>query len=174
MRAEDVVLDEDLRPRFRMATPWGVADVHLALHGIQQVPNALAASAAALWCGSPFDGVVDALGCGRIAAAHGAAADPDGPVLLVDCYNANPASTEAALRSMAALPAGRKVALLGLMAELGSETGAEHQRVASWPRSSESMWSATRPRSTAPTQVAGTDDAVDLLLLALARAMQRS
>ena len=55
---------------------------------------------------------------------------PDGPVLVVDCYNANPASTEAALRSLAALGAGRKLALLGLMAELGAETEAEHRRVA--------------------------------------------
>ena len=55
---------------------------------------------------------------------------PNGPVLIVDCYNANPASTEAALRSLAALQAERKVALLGLMAELGTETEAEHQRVA--------------------------------------------
>ena len=55
---------------------------------------------------------------------------PGGPVLVVDCYNANPASTEAALRSLAALPAGRKLALLGLMAELGAETEAEHRRIA--------------------------------------------
>ena len=55
---------------------------------------------------------------------------PGGPVLVVDCYNANPASTEAALRSLAALGGGRKLALLGLMAELGAETGPEHRRVA--------------------------------------------
>ena len=94
-------------------------------------PNALAAAAAALWCGVPFEGVVAAL-----ATATGSPLRmevrrmPDGPTLVVDCYNANPASTEAALRSMAALPDGRKLALLGLMAELGSETEAEHRRVA--------------------------------------------
>ena len=131
VRAEHIVLDEDLRPRFRLATPWGAGEVRLALHGVQQVPNALAAAAAALWCGVPFDGVVAAL-----ATATGSPLRmevrrvPGGPVLVVDCYNANPASTEAALRSMAALPAGRKLALLGLMAELGTETEAEHQRAA--------------------------------------------
>ena len=56
---------------------------------------------------------------------------PNGPVLVVDCYNANPASTEAALRSLAAVAAtGRRLALLGLMAELGKETVAEHRRTA--------------------------------------------
>ena len=56
---------------------------------------------------------------------------PGGPTLLVDCYNANPASAEAALRSLAALPATRRVALLGVMAELGADTASEHRRIAS-------------------------------------------
>jgi UDP-N-acetylmuramoyl-tripeptide--D-alanyl-D-alanine ligase len=101
------------------------------LHGIQQVPNALAAAAAALWCGVSLEDVVSAL-----ATATGSPLRmevhrvPDGPVLLVDCYNANPASTESALRSMGTLPAARQLALLGLMAELGAETEAEHRRIA--------------------------------------------
>ena len=131
VRAADVVLDGELHPRFRISTPWGTGEVRLALHGLQQVPNALAAAAAALWCGVPFDDVVVALagvtGSPLRMEVHHA---PGGPVLVVDCYNANPASTEAALRSLAALGAGRKLALLGLMAELGAETGAEHDRMA--------------------------------------------
>ena len=56
--------------------------------------------------------------------------DPGAPVLVVDCYNANPASVDAALRTLATVPAARKLALLGLMAELGAETEVEHRRVA--------------------------------------------
>ena len=123
-------LDGELRPRFRLSTPWGSGEVRLALHGEQQVPNALAAAGAALWCGVPLDDVTAALeavtGSPLRMEVHHA---PGGPVLVVDCYNANPASTEAALRSLAALGAGRKLALLGLMAELGAETEAEHRRV---------------------------------------------
>ena len=109
VRAEEVVLDDDLRPRFRLVTPWGTGEVRLALHGVQQVPNALAAAAAALWCGVPFDLVVHALSevTGsplRMEVRH----PPNGPVVIVDCYNANPASTEAALRSLAALGAGEE------------------------------------------------------------------
>jgi UDP-N-acetylmuramoyl-tripeptide--D-alanyl-D-alanine ligase len=131
VRAEGIVLDDDLRPRFQMATPWGDAEVRLALHGTQQVSNALAATAAALWCGASFDGVVDAL-----CTATGSPLRMEvrrmtnGPVLIVDCYNANPASTEAALRALAELPDGRKLALLGLMAELGPDTESEHRRAA--------------------------------------------
>ena len=61
VRAERVILDDDLRPRFTLSSPWGAGEVRLAVHGIQQVPNALAAAAAALWCGSPLEGIVDAL-----------------------------------------------------------------------------------------------------------------
>jgi UDP-N-acetylmuramoyl-tripeptide--D-alanyl-D-alanine ligase len=131
VRAERIVLDEDLRARFQFSTPWGTGEVQLALHGIQQVPNALAAGATALWCGVSFDAVVAALGSATGSPLRMEVRRvPDGPVLVVDCYNANPASTEAALRSMAALPGGRKLALLGLMAELGPDTEAEHRRVA--------------------------------------------
>ena len=55
---------------------------------------------------------------------------PGGPVLVVDCFNAIPASAEAAVRSLAALPGERKLAVLGLMAELGDRSEAEHRRIA--------------------------------------------
>ena len=53
-----------------------------------------------------------------------------GPVLVVDCFNAIPASAEAALCSLAALPGERKLAVLGLMAELGDQSESEHRRIA--------------------------------------------
>ena len=164
VRAENVTLDDDLRPRFRLSTPWGTGEVRLALHGIQQVPNALAAAAAALWCGVPFDGVVAAL-----ATATGSPLRmevrrvPGGPVLVVDCYNANPASTEAALRSMAVLPAKRKVALLGLMAELGSETEPEHRRAAQLADELGIEVVGYQTALYGPAQVTAPDDAVALL-----------
>jgi UDP-N-acetylmuramoyl-tripeptide--D-alanyl-D-alanine ligase len=138
VRAEDVMLDEDLRPRFRLVTPSRVGDVRLSLAGAQQVSNALAAAAAALWCGVGFDEVVAALGSVEAPAlrmeVRRAPGPGDGggrgPALIVDCYNANPASTEAALRALASLAADRRVALLGLMAELGAVTAGEHRRLA--------------------------------------------
>ena len=165
VRAERVVLDDDLRPRFQLSTPWGTGEVRLAVHGMQQVPNALAAAAAALWSGVPFDGVVTALATAtgsplRMEVRH----VPGGPVLVVDCYNANPASTEAALRSLASLPSGRKLAVLGLMAELGSETEAEHRRAA---RLADELGIEVVGYQTAlygPAQVSTVDDAVALLL----------
>ena len=47
--------------------------------------------------------------------------------VIDDCYTANPDSTAAALRSMATLPAGRRVAILGNMGELGPDAAALHR-----------------------------------------------
>ena len=132
IRAEGIELDSDLRPRFTLVSPWGKGEVRLALHGVHQVPNALAAAATALWCEVPFGRVAEALSASTGSALRMEVRRlPRGPALIVDCYNANPASTEAALRALTALEGQRKVALLGLMAELGAETEAEHGRLAS-------------------------------------------
>jgi UDP-N-acetylmuramoyl-tripeptide--D-alanyl-D-alanine ligase len=131
VRAEEVTLDDELQPSFRLVTPWGKGDVRLSLHGQQQVPNALAAAAAALWCGIPLEAVAASLEMVAAPPLRMELRRPqDGPALLVDCYNANPTSTEAALRSLAALPAARRVAILGLMAELGVDTEDEHRAAA--------------------------------------------
>ena len=53
-----------------------------------------------------------------------------GARILDDTYNANPMSVAAALRSLAALPADRRIAVLGAMAELGDESQLEHERMA--------------------------------------------
>jgi UDP-N-acetylmuramoyl-tripeptide--D-alanyl-D-alanine ligase len=130
VRADDVTLDRDLRARFRLSSPWGQTEVRLAVHGVQQVANALAAATVALWCGVQIDTVAAALSTSegsplRMEVHH----VPSGPVLVVDCYNANPASVEAALRSLAVLPGKRKLAVLGLMAELGDHSESEHRRI---------------------------------------------
>ncbi len=164
VRAEDVVLDESLRPAFRLVTPWGARDVRLALHGLQQVPNALAAATVALWCGVPLDRVLSALsGATGPPLRMEVRRVPGGPVLVVDCYNANPASTEAALRSLATLPARRKVALLGVMAELGAQAEAEHRRVATLAEGLGIEVVGSETLYYGPVHVDGPDAAVDLL-----------
>jgi UDP-N-acetylmuramoyl-tripeptide--D-alanyl-D-alanine ligase len=51
--------------------------------------------------------------------------------VINDAYNANPTSTTAALRALADLPADRRVAVLGVMAELGDDEAAGHLEAAS-------------------------------------------
>jgi UDP-N-acetylmuramoyl-tripeptide--D-alanyl-D-alanine ligase len=54
----------------------------------------------------------------------------DGVTVVDDSYNANPASTEVALRALAAIgPGRRRVAVLGYLAELGEHERAGHEQV---------------------------------------------
>jgi UDP-N-acetylmuramoyl-tripeptide--D-alanyl-D-alanine ligase len=60
---------------------------------------------------------------------------PGGIELVNDCYNANPISMRAALESLAAMPAtGRRVAVLGGMAELGPDEGEYHREIGALAR----------------------------------------
>ena len=132
VRARDVVLDDDLRASFRLESPWGRTEVRLSVHGAHMVPNALAAAAVGLVLDMSLADVAAGLAEGDASPwrmALGTA--PSGLRVLNDAYNANPVSTAAALDSLAALPvAGRRVAVLGLMAELGDRAADEHLAIA--------------------------------------------
>jgi UDP-N-acetylmuramoyl-tripeptide--D-alanyl-D-alanine ligase len=131
VRAVDVVLDEALRGRFRLVSPWGETEVALAVRGRHQVDNALAAGAAALVCGLSLEDVATGLAAGALSPWRmELATTPSGAVVLNDAYNANPTSVTAALESLAALPARRRIAVFGVMAELGADADAAHVAVA--------------------------------------------
>jgi UDP-N-acetylmuramoyl-tripeptide--D-alanyl-D-alanine ligase len=123
VRAAVVSLDDELRPTVRVESPWGTGTTTLSVRGEHQAVNAAAAVATAVCAGVGFEAVLTGL-----ATAEGSRGraelwrTPTGLRVLDDSYNANPASMEAALRSLARVDADRRVAVLGEMAELG-ETG---------------------------------------------------
>jgi UDP-N-acetylmuramoyl-tripeptide--D-alanyl-D-alanine ligase len=129
--AEGVSVDDDLRASFVLHSPWGTVEVRLGLRGAHQVGNALAAAGAAGAAGASLAHIAEGL-----ARAAGSAwrmelsTAPSGARILNDAYNANPASASAALRALARLPAARRVAVLGVMAELGATSADEHAAVA--------------------------------------------
>lgn len=49
--------------------------------------------------------------------------------IILDAYNANPSSMEAALRNFSSLPVKDKVICIGDMAELGDDTDKEHKKI---------------------------------------------
>lgn len=51
----------------------------------------------------------------------------NGATILLDAYNANPSSMQPALQSLCAMPATRRIAILGDMLELGDESQKEHE-----------------------------------------------
>ena len=103
----------------------------LSLHGAHQVVNGTLAAAVALAHGVPFDAMIAGLaavepGGGRMEMIHSAS----GVLVLDDVYNASPASMAAALQALASVRAdGRRVAVLGEMRELGSQSDHEHAAV---------------------------------------------
>ncbi len=129
--AEEVTLDDELRPRFRLGSPWGRAEVRLEARGAHQVGNSLAALAVAVLSGVPLDIAVAGLAAGSVSPLRmEVLRTPAGARVINDSYNANPASVAAALRALVALPGDRRVAVLGQMAELGATGPAEHRSIA--------------------------------------------
>ncbi len=130
VRVMGLRLDEVLRPSFRLATPWGAADVHLSVRGAHMAENAAAAAAAALAAGASLESIVAGLAGaepleGRMRVLH----PSSGAAVIDDSYNANPTSMVAALRALAGMPATRRVAVLGSMAELGTTHDEGHRAV---------------------------------------------
>lgn len=104
--------------------------VRIPLPGRHQVWNALAAATAAFDLGVDGDAIAAALARVQVPGRRMRREDRGGVVILDDCYNANPASMDAALRTLASLPAsGRRVAALGDMLELGPAGPELHREV---------------------------------------------
>jgi UDP-N-acetylmuramoyl-tripeptide--D-alanyl-D-alanine ligase len=129
--ASRVTLDRELRPSFVLQSSWGSGTVHLAVRGAHHVVNASLAAAVALVRGVPFDAV--AAGLAAVTPAPGrmdVRRTSSGTLVIDDAYNANPASMAAALRALERVgAAGRTIAVVGDMLELGDATAAEHARV---------------------------------------------
>jgi UDP-N-acetylmuramoyl-tripeptide--D-alanyl-D-alanine ligase len=125
--AEDVAVGGE-GSRFRLKTPAGQASVALPVPGPHQVVNFLAAAAIAFAIGvAPADCAV-AAGELRAAPHRGERRQhASGALLFDDAYNANPSSVRAALETLAALPARRRIAVLGDMLELGGEEARWHR-----------------------------------------------
>ena len=131
VRAERIEVDAELRPSFLLRSPWGSGQVRLSVRGVHNVGNALAAASVGLSEGLSVEEVAEGLGrSSQSPWRMDLRRAPSGAIVLNDAYNAGPASTAAALRSLASLEARRHVAVLGLMAELGEDAPQEHRRIA--------------------------------------------
>ena len=133
VRARLVTLDDQLRPSFRLESPWGREEVKLNARGAHMVSNALAASAVGLFLGLTLNELSENLSQVQLSPWRmEIKTTSSGFVVINDTYNANPVSMTAALDSLAELPGnGRRVAVLGLMAELGGYTKEAHALIAS-------------------------------------------
>jgi UDP-N-acetylmuramoyl-tripeptide--D-alanyl-D-alanine ligase len=125
-RIEHIELDEDLHPSFSLRG----RRVTVPLHGEHHAINAAFALAIAH---RVFDVDLDA-GAAALRDVRPARwrleihTTAGGVRVLNDAYNANPASMEAAVRALAGVAtAGRRIAVLGDMRELGVHSDAAHE-----------------------------------------------
>jgi UDP-N-acetylmuramoyl-tripeptide--D-alanyl-D-alanine ligase len=122
---------DDRRMRIAVRTPSGEFSSALPVTGEHHLMNALAATATAYVLGMRPEELAE--GFRAFAPVRGrfhSVALRGGGLLLDDTYNANPASTEAALRSLRLLHGTRRcVAVLGDMLELGEVSPASHFRI---------------------------------------------
>jgi UDP-N-acetylmuramoyl-tripeptide--D-alanyl-D-alanine ligase len=128
-RAVDVADRGLLGSRFRLVLPDGEAPVELAVAGLHQVENLLAAATAAFALGVPVDDIAARAGELRAPAHRGRILDIAGGVTVVDdSYNASPLAVRRMLELLGHA-AGRRVAVLGEMYELGELAVEAHRQV---------------------------------------------
>jgi len=119
-------------------TPAGRRLFHFPFAEEHNLTNALAAIAAGVALDAPLAAMADRaanIGFSRFRGERLELAD--GIVLVNDCYNANPVSMRAALDHLATIGEGRRIAVLGEMAELGPGAPSFHAGVGEHARAHE-------------------------------------
>jgi UDP-N-acetylmuramoyl-tripeptide--D-alanyl-D-alanine ligase len=132
VRAADLELHGGF-PAFDLVTPEAREHVELQMLGMHQVPNALAAAAAAYAVGISTSDIAASLSTHQSSSRwRMELSEIDGITLINDTYNASPESVEAALRTLSLLTqerGGNSWALLGRMHELGNESEYMHREI---------------------------------------------
>lgn len=104
--------------------------VNTNLIGSYNADNVMAALAVGTYFGVPMEDAIAAIESYVPSNNRSQMMRTGRNTLIVDAYNANPTSMEAALKNFANVQADHKVALLGDMLELGADSSSEHQRIA--------------------------------------------
>jgi len=123
-----------LSSEMRLRTPQGEADATLAIPGVHNVRNALAAAACAFAMDIPLPGIAAGLTAfrpyiGRLQVKHA----KSGATVIDDSYNANPDSVRAAIDVLASCP-GPTALVLGDMGEVGEQGPQFHREVGAYAR----------------------------------------
>jgi UDP-N-acetylmuramyl pentapeptide synthase len=130
--AEDISVNQAGMVSFRLCSTDGTEDVTLNFTGKHNVINAIAAAAVGLHFGLSLRQIRE--GLQRLAPAPGwkrlEVVDSCGIRILNDTYNANSDSMRRAIDALCDMPcAGKRVAVLGDMLELGVAGEVEHEAI---------------------------------------------
>lgn len=125
---------QPLSSSIRITCPAGEAEATLAIPGLHNVSNALAAAACAHAAGIEAAAIAAGLSAfrpyaGRLQVKHAG----NGVTVIDDSYNANPDSVRAAIDVLTAAP-GHTVLVLGDMGEVGDEGPDFHSEIGRYAR----------------------------------------
>ncbi|HMS84923.1 MAG TPA: UDP-N-acetylmuramoyl-tripeptide--D-alanyl-D-alanine ligase [Nitrospira sp.] len=132
VRALNVTSDGRNGTMFRLVLPQSRrhTNVHIRVQGEHNVVNALAAAAIGTTLGLSGASIAQGLSKFRPAAMRSQVSVCQGVKLIIDCYNANPASMTAAVQLLTQIRTkGKKIAVLGDMLELGPNAAQMHEEV---------------------------------------------
>ena len=116
--------------KFRLHATGQCVEAELPVPGEHMVRNALLACAAGISLGLSLEECAAGLRALKLTAGRLTQKTIGGIRILDDTYNANPDSMSAALATLARMPvAGRRIAVLGGMGELGKESERGHRSV---------------------------------------------
>ena len=101
-------------------------ELHLHLAGEHNAANALAAIAVGVEAGIPLAECRAALETLRPEDKRGQVLTIRGATIINDAYNSNPEALKSMIRTLAAMPAQRRILVAGEMLELGKEAEALH------------------------------------------------
>lgn len=129
--ALDLQVDDDGRPTMTIKAGGECVTVTLPVPGRHNAYNAAAAAAVALHLGLDLQAVAEGLASARLSDMRMQVfTTPSGITVVNDAYNANPTSMRAAVGALLDMsPGGKRVAVLGDMAELGSLADLAHFRL---------------------------------------------
>jgi UDP-N-acetylmuramoyl-tripeptide--D-alanyl-D-alanine ligase len=128
IRADNI---EELGPRgsrFTVVTADGAtAHVQLALMGRHNILNALAGISVGLQAGIPLERCVAAVAALTPEDKRGSLLEWHGATLINDSYNSNPEALQSMIRTLASVPATRRILVAGEMLELGRRAALLHR-----------------------------------------------
>lgn len=127
--AADIHAEAGVGTRFKLRVGDESRELFVQMPGEHNIANALAAAACAWAAGAGIDQIAAGLEAvravkGRMEVKQGSA----GALVIDDSYNANPGSVRAAIGVLAQRP-GKRILVLGDMAELGAASNRYHREV---------------------------------------------